>query len=182
MIPLASKRPRESWVVTCRPCCTTASESHRIKAQKGCAGKGCWPHPWVHSLSRGGPGGHCRYPEDRVPPRTSIKSRQCLLPPDWGQLRAATCPRGSGSRLLARGSSGAATCHLGSSSHLLAQGSSGAAMCPEDGFYRPQANKQISLSDPAIMISIGACTRVSSKTLRDKGCSTRSQDVQHAAH
>jgi hypothetical protein len=28
----------------------------------------------------------CRYPDDRVLPRTSIKSRQWLLPPDWGQL------------------------------------------------------------------------------------------------
>jgi hypothetical protein len=34
-----------------------------------------WIHLWVHSLSRGGPGGHCRYPVDRVPPRTSSKSR-----------------------------------------------------------------------------------------------------------
>jgi hypothetical protein len=32
------------------------------------------------------------------------------------------------------------------------------------------------------MISIGARTRVSSKTLRDKGCSARSQGVQQAAH
>jgi hypothetical protein len=99
-----------------------------------------------------------------------------------GSSRAATCPRGSGSRLPARGSSGDATCHLGSSTHHLAHGSSGAAMCPEDRFCRSQANKQISPGDQAIMISIGACTRVSSKTLRDKGCSARSQGVQQAAH
>jgi hypothetical protein len=72
--------------------------------------------------------------------------------------------------------------HLGSSTHHLAHGSSGATTCPEDGFYRPQANKQIPPGDQAIMISIGVRTRVSSKTLRDKGCSTRSQGVQHAAH
>jgi hypothetical protein len=32
------------------------------------------------------------------------------------------------------------------------------------------------------MISIGACMRISFKALRDKGCSTRSQDVQQVAH
>jgi hypothetical protein len=69
-------------------------------------------------------------------------------------------------------------CHLGSNTHHLAHGSSGSATCPEDGFCRPQANKQISPDDSAIMISIGACTRVSSKTLRNKGCSTCSQCVQ----
>jgi hypothetical protein len=46
-------------------------------------GKGCWPHPRARSLSWGGPGGHCRYPKDRVPPRTSSKSRQ-----KPGQLRS----------------------------------------------------------------------------------------------
>jgi hypothetical protein len=102
--------------------------------------------------------------------------------PARGSFRAAMCPRGSGSRLLAQGSSGAATYHLGSSTHLLAQGSSGAVTCPEDGLCRLQANKQISLVDLAIMISIGARTRVSSKTLHDKGCSARSQGVQQAAH
>jgi hypothetical protein len=45
-----------------------------------------------------------------------------------------------------------------------------------------QAIKQISSGDPAIMISIGARARVSSKALRDKGCSTRSQGVQQAVH
>jgi hypothetical protein len=68
-------------------------------------------------------------------------------------------------------------CHLGSSTHHLAYGSSRAATCPEDGFCRPQVNKQISPGDQAIMTSIGVCTRVSSKTLRDKGCSGRSQGV-----
>jgi hypothetical protein len=67
-VPRASQRPRESWVTTYQPCCTTASESQHINTQKGCAGKGCWPHPRVRSLSRGGPEGHCRYPEDRIPP------------------------------------------------------------------------------------------------------------------
>jgi hypothetical protein len=82
----ASQCPRESWVATYQSCYTTASESQCIKTQKGCVGKGCWPHPRVRSLSRGGPGGHCRYPKDRVTPHTSIKSRQWLPPPGWGQL------------------------------------------------------------------------------------------------
>jgi hypothetical protein len=45
-------------------------------------GKGCWHHPRVHRLSRDGPEGHCRYPKDRVPPRTNSKLRQKA-----GQLR-----------------------------------------------------------------------------------------------
>jgi hypothetical protein len=77
------------------------------------------------------------------------------------------CPRGSGSCLSTRGSSRAAMCHLGSSTHLLGQGE----------FCKLQANKQISLGNPSIMISIGAHARVSSKTLHDKGCSTCSQDM-----
>jgi hypothetical protein len=52
------------------------------------------------------------------------------------------CPRGSGSRLPAWGSSGTTMWHLGSSTHHLAHGSSGATTCPEDRFYRPkQINK-----------------------------------------
>jgi hypothetical protein len=102
--------------------------------------------------------------------------------PAQGSSGAAMCPHGSGSHLPARGSSGAATCHLGSSTHLPAQGSSGVATCLEDGLYRLQTNKQIFPGDPAIIISIGARVRISSKTLRDKGCSVRSQDMQQAAH
>jgi hypothetical protein len=73
-------------------------------------------------------------------------------------------------------------CHLGFSTHHLAHGSSGATTCPEDGFCRPQANKQISPGDQVIMISIGARTCISYKTLRDKGYSTRSQGVQQMTH
>jgi hypothetical protein len=73
---------------------------------------------------------------------------------------------------------GPRTCHLGSNTHHLAHGSSGAVTCPEDGFCKPQANKQISPDNQAIMIYIRARTRVSSKTLHDKGCSTCSQGVQ----
>jgi hypothetical protein len=97
MVLRASQRPRESRVTTYQPRCTTTLKSQHIKTQNGCAGKGCWPHPRVRSLSRGGPGGHCRYPEDRVPPRTSFKSRQRLPPPAEGSFEVVTCPHGSGS-------------------------------------------------------------------------------------
>jgi hypothetical protein len=99
-----------------------------------------------------------------------------------GSSGAATYPHSSVSRLPAQGSSGAATYHLGFSTYLLAQGNFEVATCPEDGLCRLQANKQISPGDSAIMISIGARACVSSKTLRDKGCSTRLQGVQRVAH
>jgi hypothetical protein len=98
------------------------------------------------------------------------------------RLQAATCSYGSGSCLPTHGGSGAATRCMGSSSHLLVQGNSKAATCPKDGLYKLQAIKQISTEDSAIMIFIGACAHVSSKALRDKGCSARSQGVQQAAH
>jgi hypothetical protein len=78
------------------------------------------------------------------------------------------------SRLPGQGSSGAAMCHLGSNTYLLAQDSSRATTCPEDGLCRLQAIKQISHGDLNIMMSIRACARVSSKALRNKGCSTLS--------
>jgi hypothetical protein len=194
-----SQRPRESWVATYQPCCTTASESQRIKTQKGCTEKDVGPtRGFTTSIGMGSGAtvGTLRtgYPHvqassqdngSRLPVGGS--SRAATYPrssgfPARGSSRAATCPRGTGSRLPARGSSRAATCHLDSSTHLLAQGSSRAATYPEDGLSRLQANKQISPGDPAIMISIGARAHVSSKTLRDKGCSTRSQGVQQVAH
>jgi hypothetical protein len=74
---------------------------------------------------------------------------------------------------LARGGSGATTRRLRSSTSLLAHGSSEATTCPEDGLYKLQAIKQISPGSPSIMISIEALVCVSSKALRDKGCSVR---------
>jgi hypothetical protein len=68
------------------PCCTTASKSQCTKLRKD-AQERCWPHPWVCSLSRGGPGGHCRYPENRVPPYTSFESRRRI-----GHARMPLCP------------------------------------------------------------------------------------------
>jgi hypothetical protein len=99
-----------------------------------------------------------------------------------GSSRAAMCPCGSGSHLPAQGGSGATICRLDSSTRLLAQGNSRAITCPEDGLYKLQPIKQISLGDMAIMIFIGARARVSSKALHDKGCSAHLQGVQQTAH
>jgi hypothetical protein len=69
--------------------------------------KSC-PHLWVHNLSRGGSRGHCRYPTDRVPLHTSLKSRQVAV-------RASThchLPYGSKPYLPAEVGSGAAMCHM----------------------------------------------------------------------
>jgi hypothetical protein len=81
-------------------------EYQDAKFQKNSVGKEMLAPPRVRYLSRGGPGGHCRYPEDRVPPRTSSRSRQKARHADHTPLRvvnlSTSCP--------ARGSSGAATC------------------------------------------------------------------------
>jgi hypothetical protein len=106
--------------------------------------KGYWPHLWVHSLSRGGPGGHCRYPVDRVPPHTSSKSRRgkaCIrTPPQGPQLRILPPGMGWASALLCvpqhrtlpPNTEGLWRCHVSYSSgpRLPARQGSGAAMCP----------------------------------------------------
>jgi hypothetical protein len=96
--------------------------------------------------------------------------------------------------LPARGSSGSATCLCGSGSRsrlgvaLVPPRVPVARAPPPDsgqllgrhvslGLCGLQTNKQISSGDPAIMISIGAGTPISSKALRDKGCSSRSQGM-----
>jgi hypothetical protein len=99
----------QSCTVTCSMCQghTTASTVH-VEFQKNQARKKiCWPHLRVRSLSKGGPGGHCRYPAERVPPYTSFKSRQRVG-------RASTC------------------CHMPCSTRpcLPTKLGSGAAMCP----------------------------------------------------
>jgi hypothetical protein len=198
-VPRASQRLRESWDAMHQPRCTTASESQHIKTQKGYAGKGCWPHPRVRILSRGGSGSHCRYPKDRVPPRTSFKSRQRLhasqlrvalrlsrVPaaqapaPISGQLRGRHVSSWLRLPFPARGSSGDATCPRGLGSPSWPGAAPGPPRVP--GLCGLQASKQISSGDPVIMISIGAGAPVSSKALRDKGCFARSQGMQQAAH
>jgi hypothetical protein len=62
--------------------------------------------PRVHCLSRGGPGGHCRYPKDQVPPRTSSKSRQKVRHANHMLPRVVNLSMNR----TARGSSGAAMC------------------------------------------------------------------------
>jgi hypothetical protein len=49
---------------------TTASKPTSTNIIKVAGGKRYWPHLRVRCLSRGGPGGHYRYPADRVPLRT----------------------------------------------------------------------------------------------------------------
>jgi hypothetical protein len=140
----------------------------------------------------------CRYPEDRVPRiQASCQDNGSSLPAG-GSSEAAMCLRGSGSRSqlgvasglprapTARGSSRAAMCPRSSGQlrgHQMSLGHQHSHSGVEQlwschaspGLCGLQANKQISPDDPAIMISIGACTRISSKALRDTGCSTRSK-------
>jgi hypothetical protein len=54
-------------------------------------------------------------------------------------------------------------------------------MCPVDVPYKLQSIKQVFPGDPAIMILIRVWC-VSTKTLRDKGCSARLQGIQQAVH
>jgi hypothetical protein len=50
-----------------------------------------WPHLRIRSLSRGGSGGHCRYPADWVPLHTSFKSRQVAgHAPTWRHVLCST--------------------------------------------------------------------------------------------
>jgi hypothetical protein len=77
--------------------------------------------------------------------------------------------------LLARGSSGAATCPRGSGSHTWLGAAIGPPRIPE--LCGLPASKQISSGGPTIMISIKAGAPISSKALRDKGCSARSQGM-----
>jgi hypothetical protein len=118
--------------------------------------------------------------------------------PAEGSSEAATCPHGSDSHsqlgqlrgrhvsprlglpFPAWGSSGDVTCPHGSGSPSQPGAAPGPPHVP--GLCGLQASKQISSSDPAIRISIGAGAAVSSKALRDKGCSARSQGMQEAAY
>jgi hypothetical protein len=100
--------------------------------------------------------------------------------PSLGQLRGRHVSPRLGLPFLARGSSGDATYPHGSGFPSRLGAALGLPRVP--GLCGLQASKQISSGDPAIMISIGAGALVSSKALRDKGCSTRSQGMQQAAH
>jgi hypothetical protein len=81
----------------------------RCKVPKNSAGKEMLTPPRVHYLSRGGPGGHCRYPEDQVPPHTSSRSKQKVKHANHTPLRVVNLSMNR----PARGSSGAATCPVG---------------------------------------------------------------------
>jgi hypothetical protein len=96
--------------------------------------------------------------------------------PAWGSSGTATCPHGSGSRPRLEAALEASRVPT--------------AWAPAPGSGPPRVpglcglltSKQISSGGPAIMISIGAGAPVSSKVLRDKGCSARSQGMQQATH
>jgi hypothetical protein len=87
---------------------TLPLRNNKVQSSEKQHGEICWPDPRVRCLSRGGPGGHCRYPEDRVPPYTNSKSRQRTR----RGLTHAHVFCGSSSYLLAQGSSGTATCPM----------------------------------------------------------------------
>jgi hypothetical protein len=142
------------------------------KTQKSYTGKDVGPTHGLAASPGVGPGatvGTLRTGYPRVQAPSQDKSQ--------GSSEAVACPHSSGTRFPSQGSSEGATCRLGSSTSLLAQGSSGAAMCPVDVPYKLQAIKQVFPGDPAIMILIGVWC-VSTKTLRDKGCSARLQGIQ----
>jgi hypothetical protein len=75
------KSPRAQWWKH-----AVTSKSSDTNIIKSCAGKRYWPHLRVRRLSRGGPGGHCRYPADQVPLCTRLKR---LATEGSG---SATCP------------------------------------------------------------------------------------------
>jgi hypothetical protein len=81
-------------------------ECQYAKFQKNSAGKEMLAPPRVRYLSRGGPRGHCRYPGDQVPPRTSSRSRKKARHANHTPLRVVNL----GVNHMAQASSGAATC------------------------------------------------------------------------
>jgi hypothetical protein len=63
------------------------------KYHQSCAGKRYWPHMRVRRLSRGGPGGHCWYPTDRVPLCKRLKRSAPRLQTRSRCQRALALPR-----------------------------------------------------------------------------------------
>jgi hypothetical protein len=100
-------------------------EYQDAKFQKNSVGKEMLAPPRVHYLSRGGPGGHCRYPEDQVPPHTSSRSRQ-----------------------KARHANHTPLCVVNLNMNRMAQASSGTATCPADP--APAARPGAALGPPRV--------------------------------
>jgi hypothetical protein len=108
MVPPSDPNIATSRVDRGPPCICHATPPLRnpnVQCSERLYGKGCWSHPRVHNLSRGGSGGHCRYLEDQVPPRTSFESRQKTRRMHMPACLVALAPASQ-----AQGSSGAATC------------------------------------------------------------------------
>jgi hypothetical protein len=85
-------------------------EYQYTKFQNHSTGNETLTPPRVRYLSRGGPGGHCRYPGDQIPPRTSSRSRQKARRANHTPLRVVNL----GVNHMAQASSGAATCPVAS--------------------------------------------------------------------
>jgi hypothetical protein len=81
-------------------------EYQYAKFQNHSVGNEMLAPPRVRYLSRGGPGGHCRYPGDQVPPRTSSRTRQKARHANHMPLRVVNL----GVNRMAQASSGVATC------------------------------------------------------------------------
>jgi hypothetical protein len=95
-------------------------------SKKNSAGKEMLAPPQVRYLSRGGPRGHCRYPEGRVPPRTSSRSGQKARHANHMPLSVVNL-----------------------SMNRVAQASSGTAMCPADP--APAARPGAALGPPRVL-------------------------------
>jgi hypothetical protein len=87
------KSPRAQWWS-----CAITSKSSGTNIIKSHAGKRYWPHLRICCLSRGGAGGHSRYPVDRVPLCTRLKRsapwlQRALAPPRARGTEHATCQK-----------------------------------------------------------------------------------------
>jgi hypothetical protein len=97
--------PRRSWVAMHPLTGLHTAKSQGTKLRKVARERMLAPPAGLLHLPRWARG-HCRYPEDRILPHTSSKSRQ----KSRRTLMHAHVSRGSGSHLLAYGSSRAAIC------------------------------------------------------------------------
>jgi hypothetical protein len=114
-------------------------ECQYAKLQNHSAGNEMLAPPRVRYLPRGGPGGHCRYPGDQVPPRTSSRSRQKARRANHTPLRVVNL----GVNHMAQASSGAATCPAASAPAARP----GAAPGPPRMPWRPNGQRAIKVTD-----------------------------------
>jgi hypothetical protein len=135
----------------------------RCKVPKSSAGKEMLAPPRVRRLSRGGPGGHCRYPADQVPPRTSSRSKQKARHANHVLPRVINLSMNR----TARGSSGVTACPAAPTPAAQPGAAPGSPCVP----WRPNVRRAIKVNryppSVAIMVTLwGVC--VSSETPHDK--------------